>query len=475
VSLRSRLGGFGVVLAIAGGPAYGSRVVQMSFEEAAGDADVVVVGTVVEVPEFASEESGIVVRRNRFHVEKYLRGDGAAEIEVQTIGGPFMGIRDGRPEQLVQIAGGQPQLPAVGTRAVLFLKKYGGGAYMICSASHGVVPVVQRAGTTEDVVGLSFRNPDVMPEGAAADYARARTSGPIGPDELFHDEVPLTALDGLIERVGAPLANPTRNQWGPEQDGVRTSLSASDKEFSLGKPILLRLVVENQGRRAVHFAFEQLHVHLSMSVEQSDGTNVPCVVPSGQTGFGRGVVLNRGERTVLLEGLDIADQYLLTSPGIYKFQFKGQPGYPRYRDMEGSDAIPASNAVTITVADGPVKPSRLLARALFDAVQTSGWHVALLGEGDVVPAGRSSVSGTALALGRDRPTSMADALVALIWVTASPSAIVPPKPDEKSGSPAEAIGRCPWGEVYLRSASASPAELETVRKLTATALNIDGR
>jgi hypothetical protein len=270
------------------------------------------------------------------------------------------------------------------------------------------------------------------------------------------------------------------SEWGPKKHGLRVSLSASDKEFFLGKPILFRLVVENQGSRTVRFAFEQRHVHYSMSIERSDGTNVPCVVPPVQTGFGRGVVLNPGERTVLLEGLDIADQYLLTSPGIYKFQFKGQPGYPRdfgmegNLGMEGSAAIPASNAVTISVADGPLKPSRLMAKKLFDAAQTLGWRLKYLEEGDVAPVGRSSVNGTTLALSHGLQTK-GDGSRALVWVTTSPSAIAAAKPDEHRLSPAVALGRCPWGEVYLWTAIASPEELSTVRKLTATALEIDGR
>jgi hypothetical protein len=211
-----------------------------------------------------------------------------------------------------------------------------------------------------------------------------------------------------------------------------------------------------------------------MSIERSDGTNLPCVVPPVQTGMGRGVVLDPGERTVLLEGLDIADQYLLTSPGIYKFQFKGQPGYPRYGDMAGSADIPASNAVTISVADGPLKPSRLLARKLFDAAQTLGWRLEYLTEGDVAPVGRSSVNGTTFALSHGLPTKE-DASRTLVWVTTSPSAIAAANPDEHRLSPAVALGRCPWGEVYLWTAIASPDELSTVRKLIATALEIDGR
>jgi hypothetical protein len=263
-------------------------------------------------------------------------------------------------------------------------------------------------------------------------------------------------------------------EWGPKKHGVRTSLSASDKEFSLGRPILFRVVVENLGSRAIQFAFEQLHAHLSMSIEGSDGTNVPCIVPPVQTGFGRGVVLKPGERTVLFEEFDVADQYLLTSPGTYKVQFTGQDGFQAQDSMEGSADIPASNAVTISVADDPVKPSRLLARRLFDAAETLGWRLEFLEEGDVVPVGRSSVIGTTLALShglRDKD----DATRALVWVTTSPSAIAVAKPDEHRWSPAVALGRCPWGEVYLWSAIASTEELNTVRKLTATALEIEGR
>jgi len=45
------------------------------------------------------------------------------------------------------------------------------------------------------------------------------------------------------------------SEWGPKKHGLRVSLAARDKEFSLGKPILLWLVVENQGSRAVRRSF----------------------------------------------------------------------------------------------------------------------------------------------------------------------------------------------------------------------------
>jgi hypothetical protein len=255
-------------------------------------------------------------------------------------------------------------------------------------------------------------------------------------------------------------------EWGVKQNGVRTGLSARDEEFSLGKPMLFRLVVENLGSRTVQIETAQAAVNSSMAIERSDGANVPYIAGSVQTGMGRRV-LKPGERTVLFADLDIADQYLLTSPGTYKVKFRGQDG------GDGSVMIPASNAVTIRVADGPVRPSRLVARNLLDEMQAAGWRLEFVEEGDVVPVGRSSVNGTTVALSHGRRSK--DDPFVLIWVTASPSAIKPPERDENRLSPAEALGRCPWGEVYLWSAIVSTEELGTVRKLTASALKIDER
>jgi hypothetical protein len=256
-------------------------------------------------------------------------------------------------------------------------------------------------------------------------------------------------------------------EWGPKKDGVRTGLSATEEGFSLGKPMSFRLVMENSGSRAVQFDPQQVGVNSSMSIERSDGTNVPYIAPLVQTFImGDPPVLKPGERAVLLEALDIADQYLLTSPGTYKVRFRGRDGdVIRFRGQDGNVGevdIPGSNAVAIRVTDGPV--------------QASGWCLAIYKEGDVVPVGRSSANGTALALTRDgRTTNKGHAPSAMIWVTASPSAITPPEPDAKRLSPAETIGHCEWGEVYLWSANASAEDLSTIRKLTATALKLDER
>jgi len=197
------------VLLPSGSPAFATQIVPMSFEQAAQAADIVVLGTVTDNPELGTEESGIVVHTSRFRVDQYLKGSGNPEIDVQTIGGSFMMNKDGHPERMTQIAGGQPQLPPTGSRVLLFLTRYGsGGAYMICSASHGVLPIVRRTGATEDTVSLAFQRPDVMTARAAADFNRAKTAGPIGPDEFFHDDVPVSQLRDLIARATASAPKP---------------------------------------------------------------------------------------------------------------------------------------------------------------------------------------------------------------------------------------------------------------------------
>lgn len=257
------------------------------------------------------------------------------------------------------------------------------------------------------------------------------------------------------------------SSWAPDQEGVRTSLSARDQEFSLGRPILFRLEIENLGSRVIRYDPTQVAINSSMSIEGNDGVKVPSIAPNVQTG-GDSKALKPGERTVLFETLDIADQYLLTSPGSYKVQFKGLgKGF-------SDTAIPPSNAITIHVADGPVQPSRMIARKLIDMEQMSGWRTQIVKEGSVVPIGRASAKGASFVLRRG-PETKANALRMLLWVTATPSAIEPSGQDAQRGRTAERIGRCPWGDVYLWSGTAPAEELRTVRELIATALRFDER
>jgi hypothetical protein len=223
--------------------------------------------------------------------------------------------------------------------------------------------------------------------------------------------------------------------------------------------------MENVSRRVIHYDPQQVAINSSMYVEGNGGVEVPYIAPGAQT-LGGPHPLNPGERVVLFEALDIAGQYLLTAPGSYTVRFRGQ-------DEGFADTpIPPSNAITIRVVDGPVRPSRQIARSLFDAGPPPGWRVSVCGEGNVVPLGRSSETGTALDL-RRLGRSLSDAHVVLIWVTANFSPLASPKQDGARDGTAEPIGHCPWGEVYLWSNNVTAEELSAIRGLVMSALSIE--
>lgn len=193
---------------------HGTRIQEISFEETARTADIVVVGRTVESPEFGTYDSkwGIVVRRHRFHVEDYLKGEGPAEITIATVGGKYRRSHEGTVQEAYEVAAGQPQLPPEGKDVLLFLTRHGDlEAFMVCSASHGVVPVEQGPEKGERLVVLAFGEPAVMPETALTQYRRLQAAGGAA-GELVSAEVPLRDVRQLVERAVAPRPKSGRSE-----------------------------------------------------------------------------------------------------------------------------------------------------------------------------------------------------------------------------------------------------------------------
>ena len=124
--------------------ASGSVTRQIGFEQAVAASDAIVIGVVTENPDAATLENGQPFRRQRVHVVRYLEGAGPDDIVVLSPGGrydawiPGIGLR-----QIEAIDSADCRLPAVGTEALLFLKKRG-AAYTVASATHGIVTVNTR-------------------------------------------------------------------------------------------------------------------------------------------------------------------------------------------------------------------------------------------------------------------------------------------------------------------------------------------
>ena len=183
-------------------PVQGSVIArQMSFEEVFQGAEVVVLASVVEIPELAVSRPGVgAFRANKLRVERYLKGHGPNEITVMTRGGKFVQDTATGPRVLIEhTSDSDPQLPPEGTEVLLFLRNSTVG-YVIYSATHGVV-LVEKAPHGSQTVLLRFSRPDIMPESARREYDNYVAGGRKGQEKTFAAQVPLEALDALVQRV----------------------------------------------------------------------------------------------------------------------------------------------------------------------------------------------------------------------------------------------------------------------------------
>jgi len=196
------------LLYIAGSSEVSSSLVarQMSFEEVATQAKVIVLGRVTKIPDLAVYDRATrqVYRRNSVHVEEYLKGTGPTpELEVVTFGGDFLTDGTGLdgPRMQSVIAGGEPQLPPVGTEVLLFLNPFPGGeAFIIYSVTHGIVRVQEGERGQERFVSLLIRNPDLL---SPASVARLQEMHPAPgePRPAVLERVPVSALKATVDKV----------------------------------------------------------------------------------------------------------------------------------------------------------------------------------------------------------------------------------------------------------------------------------
>ncbi|MCB9519569.1 MAG: hypothetical protein H6698_04820 [Myxococcales bacterium] len=130
-------------------------VLALPIEDLAAQADAVVLGTVEAT--FAVERGGRVVTKTTIAVERWIGGDGPAQIEVLTAGGRF-------GERAVRVAGTESYV--AGEEVLVFLDAIPdgyvsmGGAYTKFSVLTGPDGTV----AIRDVDGLALAGADVEPD-----------------------------------------------------------------------------------------------------------------------------------------------------------------------------------------------------------------------------------------------------------------------------------------------------------------------
>jgi len=234
----------------------------------------------------------------------------------------------------------------------------------------------------------------------------------------------------------------TDQPWGQERNGVRTRLVPAETSYSLDRPMRFRLEMQNVGSKTVRSDPQQVDVNNSMIIRDLGGKELPYIAPVCQT-LGGPRPLKPGEQVVLFDELDITEQYLVTKPGQYTVQFRGQD------QAFGEVPIPPSNTIRIRVAAGPLRTSRAIASHLVAVAPEARWKLSVVSEGEVTPSGRSSTRGVLLYLVR-WATLKSDLVFVHIWVTEGPTDAVE-KRTEQTATIAEHLGHSQWGDIYMRA------------------------
>lgn len=129
--------------------------------------------------------------------------------------------------------------------------------------------------------------------------------------------------------------------------GFEIKLTALDKEFIIGQPMLFRVEMHNISKSPIKWMHtSSAMVNDSMFIKDPDGNIIPYVDTSYQT-EAQDKEIKPGEKVILADQYDVTTQYCITTPGRYTFQFNGFKHYE----------INPSNIVEIKVKPGKLLPA----------------------------------------------------------------------------------------------------------------------
>lgn len=199
--------------------------------------------------------------------------------------------------------------------------------------------------------------------------------------------------DGTVVYRECGLESEKDEGWGPVTRGLRTRLLPAQDEFVVGKPATFRLELQNFSDKLIRYDSQGVGVNDSMYVVDPNGKRVRYIwgpVSTGSSGELPG--LGPGETTVLLDGYDLCEQYLLTEPGSYSVQYR-----------PGAAFLPDSNEVSCEMRPGVLPlamkvPGRLLRIVPADWDIRLYSRVSLVEDGKITPFGWESGPGTFVAL-----------------------------------------------------------------------------
>jgi hypothetical protein len=233
----------------------------------------------------------------------------------------------------------------------------------------------------------------------------------------------LLGVFGMHVRAGCGGGLP----WGEAKDGVATSLTLVTVKPTLGQSLIVKLEMRNMGTAPATYDSQQAAVNGSLIVKGPDDAKVPNIGRPYQT-FGGDKTLKAGETVTIFTSLDVNSQYHLDRAGKYSIQFRGDSG------------LPASNVLTVNLADAPLSDYQKLFGSLRKATP-AGWTL-------------SDDGGSALFI--NSPTGLkADVASIALFFTKEPTG--GPKPQRGQPAPIN-LGPTTLGQAWLMADSPKAVE-----------------
>jgi hypothetical protein len=171
----------------------------------------------------------------------------------------------------------------------------------------------------------------------------------------------------------APYIPPAWPAPAPGGAQLRTRLLLIRENPRLGKPILVRLELRNDGPTPVRYTSWEAGCNHSLEITGPDGKSVRYIGgPHG--GFGNPHPISPGESNFLIPFMDLREQYLFDRPGQYTLRYLG-----RGIRMEDPQVPIAPCRLGIDVAPGDLDPNTAIASRLASVVPEPLWF-AILGD-----------------------------------------------------------------------------------------------
>jgi beta-lactamase regulating signal transducer with metallopeptidase domain/biopolymer transport protein ExbD len=170
------------------------------------------------------------------------------------------------------------------------------------------------------------------------------------------------------------------DDWGPEQDGLRTRLVQLSDKPSVGEPVKFRLEMKNFGNEVRHYDPQVAAAFRIVGVKKHDGDAIGYIGGSFQTA-GQPLKIGPGETVALWKEWDVAANFLLEDAGNYTVQTRPAKAIePIIGSREPKQsAIPASGPITFELAPGTLRAIPALFVRLRN-IPPPGWKASLMSD-----------------------------------------------------------------------------------------------